>query len=75
VEFYDRGISSVIKIQSMKINSKLASAIVVILSVFISVAIIEAIIYKSLTGLIMGALSLVVLIYCSSLIKKLRELE
>jgi uncharacterized membrane protein len=59
----------------MKINSKLATAIVVIMSIFVGIAIIEAIIYKSFTGLLMGTISLLALMYCLSLLKKLRELE
>lgn len=59
----------------MKINPNLATAIVVIMSIFIGIAIIEAIIYKSFTGLLMGTLSLFALMYCLSLLKKLRELE
>ena len=59
----------------MRINPKLATAIAVIMIIFIGIAIIEAIIYKSFTGLIMGTLSLFALMFCMSLLKKLRELE
>ncbi len=48
----------------MRINPKLATAIAVIMIIFIGIAIIEAIIYKSFTGLIMGTLSLFALMYC-----------
>ncbi len=42
----------------MKINPKLASVTVSIMSIFIGTAIIEAIIYKSFTGLLIGSSSL-----------------
>lgn len=59
----------------MKINPKLASVNVSIMSIFIGTAIIEAIIYKSFTGLLMGTSSLFALMYCRSILKKRRELE
>jgi|LauGreDrversion4_2_1035121.scaffolds.fasta_scaffold1480728_2 hypothetical protein len=59
----------------MKISPKLVTAILAIMIIAIAIAIIEAIIYKSFTGLLMGASSLFALMYCMSLLKKLRELE